>query len=163
MASQRSNRLVRVFIDASVLFAAALSARGYARDLLLAGFSDRLALWVSNFVIEEGERNLAAKAPAALTVFLEIRPLLSRNTSNPSTSLVRRAGTVVELKDAPVVAGAVRARASFLATYDRRHLLSHAEEIESAFGIAVVTPEAVLRAIGELGGHQEPGNGAAPK
>ena len=84
MASMPTSQLVRVFVGASVLFVAALSARGYARDLLLAGFRGRLMLWVSDVVMEETERNLAAKAPAALPYFLMLKPPLTQNIVSPA-------------------------------------------------------------------------------
>ena len=53
----------------------------------------------------------------------------------------------IVLKDAPIVAGAVHARAKFLATYDRKYLLTQASLIQDRFGITVGTPEALLAAI----------------
>jgi len=37
---------------------------------------------------------------------------------------VRQVAVDIVLKDAPIVAGAVHAKAKFLATYDRKHLLA---------------------------------------
>ena len=62
----------------------------------------------------------------------------------PSRTQVLRAAKVVDVKDAPIVAGAVRARATYLATYDRRHLLTKRAEIEAAFGIRTATPDGVM-------------------
>ena len=45
--------LPKAFIDSSVLIAASLSARGYARDLLKAGTAERLELYASLFVLDE--------------------------------------------------------------------------------------------------------------
>lgn len=136
----------RVFVDSSVLFAACLSPAGSARDLLLAGLRGDLLLPHSSLVLEETERNLAAKAPAGLPAFRQFRPQLELHLVNPTTAQVRRAAAVVESKDAPIVAGAIRARAKYLATYDRRHLLAHKEAIQRAFRIIVATPEEVLAA-----------------
>ena len=54
---------------------------------------------------------------------------------------------MVAVKDAPIVAAAVHAGAHYLATYDRRHLLSQAEQIRAHFRIATMTPDEVLRAV----------------
>ena len=67
-----------VFLDASALFSAALSATGASRELPHLGFLGKLRLVISPFVVEETRRNLALKAPAdlpALEVFLEAAPL----------------------------------------------------------------------------------------
>jgi predicted nucleic acid-binding protein len=148
MESTPSSGQTDVFFDASVLFAAAYSQRGSARDLLLAGLRGQATIWASEFVLEETERNLTAKAPAALPAFHLFRPTLTINLSQPSRSLVLRVARTVELKDAPVVAAAVAARARYLATYDRRHLLNHAAAIEAAFNVTVATPDDILTALG---------------
>lgn len=47
---------LKVFLDSSVLFAAALSLRGSARDLIRAAFRDRLRIVASLLVCLESER-----------------------------------------------------------------------------------------------------------
>lgn len=59
----------RVFIDSSVLFAAALSEHGPARQLLVKGLQGSFRLFLSDLVIEETKRNLLRKAPRALPFF----------------------------------------------------------------------------------------------
>ena len=51
--TQTQNHPPKVFIDSSVLIAAAISASGAARLLLTAGFLDQLTLAVSSDVFEE--------------------------------------------------------------------------------------------------------------
>src|SRR5215208_6632467 len=107
MASRRRTDPNSVFGDASVLFAAAYSARGFARDLVLAGAGEQLTLWVSAFVLDETYRNLSNKAPAALPAFSLLRQTLLAHLSKPSKSLILRVARVVDIKDAPIVAGAI--------------------------------------------------------
>jgi predicted nucleic acid-binding protein len=148
MGSRPLPRPSRIFIDTSVLFAAALSDTGFARDLILAGDRGRLDLILSAFVIEETRRNLAVKAPRALPFFETFLTLKLVQAIDPPAALVRQVAVDIVLKDAPIVAGAVHAGAKFLATYDRKHLLAQAALIQDRFGIAVGTPEAVLATIG---------------
>ena len=155
MTSRQPRDLARVFGDSSVLFAASLSATGRARDLVLAALRQDVAFFLSDLVLEETERNLARKAPTARPAFAAFRQLLAGHIVNPTKTQVLRAAAVVELKDAPIVAGAVRARARYLATYDRRHLLSRRAEIEAAFGIVVATPDDILTAV-QRGGETRP-------
>jgi hypothetical protein len=108
MASSVRTDPTSVFADASVLFAAAYSTRGFARDLVLAGVRDEIILWVSAFVLDEADRNLAKTAPSALPAFGLLRQTLTTRSSRPSKALVLRVARTVELKDAAVVAGGDR-------------------------------------------------------
>jgi predicted nucleic acid-binding protein len=147
MASSPPPNPTKIFIDTSVLFAASLSATGFARDLIVAAARGELTLVLSSFVIAEARRNLDRKAPQALPFFDAFLALEVVHAVNPSPALVRQVATRVTFKDAPIVAGAVHARARFLATYDQKHLLAQADLIQAAFGVIVATPEAVLAAI----------------
>jgi predicted nucleic acid-binding protein len=135
----------RVFIDSSVLFAAALSSTGSARELIITAARGQIDLVFSRFVLDETERNLAAKAPRALPFFHTLRRLGIARTVDPSASLVRRVAKVVVTKDAPIVAGAINASAPFLASYDRKHLHAQAALIRARFGIDVAVPDDILR------------------
>jgi predicted nucleic acid-binding protein len=134
----------RVFLDSSVLYAAAFSATGPARRLLLSGFAGRITLLISDLVLEETKRNLAKNAPAALPFFAIIADLLSGETTRPTKADVLQAAQLVHLKDAPIVAAAAKGKADFLATHDVKHLLAHAQPIERAYGVTVLTPADVL-------------------
>jgi predicted nucleic acid-binding protein len=50
----------------------------------------------------------------------------------------------VHLKDAPIVAAAPKAKADYLATHDAKHLLNHAQAIDKAYGITVLSPAHLL-------------------
>lgn len=151
MTSVRKLRTARVFIDSSVFFAASLSATGNARRLILLGFRGTLKLYISPLVWEETERNLVRKAPEAVPVFQLWRDILPAHLVSPTKSLVLRVGEAILLKDAPIVAGAIEARAQYLATYDQKHLLSQSERIEADFGIIAATPDEVLTRISTPG------------
>lgn len=144
MVSSRTRQPRRVFIDSSVFIAAAISASGSARQLLILGLQREFLLSVSPLVLEETERNLSRKAPQALPAFRLLHAAMNLAIVEPSRTQVLRAARVVDVKDAPIVAGAVRARATYIATYDRRHLLTKRAEIEAAFGIRTATPDEVM-------------------
>lgn len=57
----------RLFIDSSVLFAAAYSSHGHARDLLLMAARKKVILVVSPLMLEETRRNLEESAPETVT------------------------------------------------------------------------------------------------
>lgn len=139
-----ASRPVSVFLDSSVLIAAAISSSGSARDLLNHGFRGEYELIISSDVIAECERNLQAKASAALPLFSAFLTLLP-NRSEPGKDQVIEAARFIEAKDAPIVAAAVAAGATYLVSYDRRHMLAQADVIHAQFRIIVTTPDEVLR------------------
>jgi len=55
--------VIRAFVEASVLFAAALSATGASRELLRESIRGNVELVISDMVIEEAKRNLILKRP----------------------------------------------------------------------------------------------------
>jgi predicted nucleic acid-binding protein len=139
-----SDALLRVFVDSSILMAGSLSAAGSARDLLLAGVRGEVVLLVSPLVLEETERNLYKKAPQGLSAFHEFRQLLEEHLVDPPKELVVEVAQHIEFKDAPIVAGAIRAQAPYLVSYDRRHLLKHADLIRQLYQIEAITPDILV-------------------
>jgi predicted nucleic acid-binding protein len=143
MASQNRS----VFLDSSVLIAAAISANGSARELINRGFQGDCTLSISSDVIEECTRNLTNKAPKAVPLFVTFTALLPHRIE-PTKAAVRSVAEIIEAKDAPIVAAAIAANATFIATYDRKHLLTKRTEIGEGFGITVATPDEILSTIG---------------
>lgn len=135
---------LRVFLDASVLCAAAPSALGSARGLDPAAFRNSVRLLASQLVLLETQRNLAAKAPRALPDFLEIRASGIVHLVEPAPELVHQVARSIVVKDAPIVAGAIAERAVFLATYDRKHRPRRAPTIFVEYRITVALPEQIL-------------------
>jgi predicted nucleic acid-binding protein len=133
-------------VDSSVLLAAAISPFGASRDLIVSTLVEgRFQLSVSSLVLQETSRNLAQKSPDALPYFDLLEQFLTPYQVFPSKELIESVAQNVELKDAPIVAGAVVADADFLATFDRRHLLVRADLIRDRFGVTVATPAEILK------------------
>ncbi|MHB8645293.1 MAG: PIN domain-containing protein [Thermomicrobiales bacterium] len=142
MASQTH----RVFLDSSVLIAAAISTRGSARDLLYRGLYGDIRLIISPLVLRESERNIRAKVPHVLDAFAVLAEVLTDRVT-PTQAAVEQVAEIIELKDAAIVAAAMAAQAEYLATYDRKHLLAKRAEIAETFGIVVATPDEIIAAI----------------
>jgi predicted nucleic acid-binding protein len=136
----------KVFVDSSVLIAAAISPTGSARALILRGIEGSLSLFLSALVLDETQRNLAKKAPAALPAFAVFREALVAQLAEPPRELVLAVSQRIELKDAPIVAAALHAHVDYLATFDRAHLLDLHELIRAAYGLSVVTPDQLMAA-----------------
>jgi putative PIN family toxin of toxin-antitoxin system len=67
---------IRVFFDTSVLFAAAYSATGAARDLIKLALDEKLQIIVSEDVLEEVKRNLLKKVPEKIITFQQLIELI---------------------------------------------------------------------------------------
>ena len=133
-----------VFLDSSVLYAAAFSPTGPARQLILKGLEGSVALAISDLVLEETKRNLKKNAPLALPYFTILADLFSPFIIRPTKAEVLKAAQIVHLKDAPIVAAAAKGKAAYLATHDVKHRLNHAQAIEEAYGITVIAPAELL-------------------
>src|SRR5215207_3345526 len=88
----------KVFFDSSVLFAAAFSERGSARDLLLVSLRGERGLALSSLVLAETQRNLARKAPDKLLAFARLRPVLESFVTDPPAELVQHVAAHIEAK-----------------------------------------------------------------
>jgi predicted nucleic acid-binding protein len=144
-----STRIVpRVVLDSSVLFAAAYSTKGSAHDLLLAEIQGQVNLVLSQYVLQETERNLLRRVPHVHPAFLVFRDDLPYQLSDPPEPLIADTALIIVAKDAPIVAAARAVQAPWVASYDRKDLLSKRQEILDAFGITVATPGEILTTLG---------------
>lgn len=137
-------KVSKVFIDSSVLIAAAISPTGSARELITKALRSKIQVVISDLVIEETQRNLTEKVPKALPSLQLFLEALNPEVVTPTKSLVGRVAKMVEAKDAPIVAGAVIAEADYLVSFDRKHLLQYKQEIKENFKIKVVTPDELI-------------------
>ena len=139
--------MIRVFLDASVIFAAAYSQTGAARELFRQATRDQVKLVVNQDVLDEAERNLATKVPqgkALLRVLLAvIDPELA---PDPPAELIAQVSQYVVDKDVPVVAGAMAAQVDYLVTFDRKHLIDPVEVTQQS-GLRIVLPEVVVQQV----------------
>ncbi len=136
--------MIRVFLNASVLFSASYSKTGSSRDLLREAIRGNLKIVVSQHVLEEAERNLAQKAPEALPAFRELLTLVATEIAEkPTLEELKRAATYIDLKDAPILAAAVKAKVDYLVTWDRKHFIDDPKVAEKS-GLMVLTPDKLM-------------------
>src|SRR5436190_2345008 len=118
----------RVFVDASVLFAASYSATGSARDLITLGAAGNVLLVISQEALEEVERNLPNDVPETVELFNAfVAVAFSHIVTDLTKEEILAAATYTALKDAPIVAAAIKSQATYLVTYDKKHLLGKPE------------------------------------
>lgn len=138
----------KVFVDSSVLFSAVISFKGYARDLIRYGIAGRVQLVTSNYVLAEVAKNLTDKQPKAAYILDQIVKTAGWLIIDATREEVWAAAEYTVLKDAPVVAAAVKAECEYLVTFDRKHLLNPSE-VAKRSGLIIAMPEIVARKLFE--------------
>ena len=123
-SSQRTaQRRPRVFVDADVLFAGAVSPSEAGASLVVLRLAEitLIEALTSEQVIIEAERNLAAKLPQKLP---EFRLLVSRCLQvvpDPSPEDLTSYAGAAHDKDLSILVAAVRERCPWLVTFNVRH------------------------------------------
>jgi len=149
--------MIRVFMDASVFFAALYSSQGAARDLIRLAFEEKVRLIVSQDILDEVARNILKKAPHMATLYdLLLTTMDLEIVDAPPQDIVEQAVEYVTEKDAHVIAAALEAKPDYLVTYDQKHLLGRPEVAERS-GLKIVTPDVVVRTIQGMGNPNPPG------
>ena len=140
---------MRIFIDTSVLFSAIFSSNGYARDLLHLAGEGKVTLVLSRDVLKETERNLLKKSPGKIPLFTTLIAVLEPEIIEDLTAQeVAVAAEYTALKDAPIVAAAIKSRVDYLVTFDHKDLLGPPQVAEKS-GLKIVRPETVIRQLGD--------------
>ena len=144
--------MLRIFLDASVLFSAAYSSTGSSRALIREAIRGNLTLVVSPEVLEETKRNLEKKAPHVLDSYIALLSLLKPEiVETPSQEDVWEAEEYVHSKDAFIIAAAKKAKPDYLTTWDREHLLK-VSEVAKESGLIIITPDELMAVIRERSG-----------
>jgi uncharacterized protein len=109
----------RVFLDANILFSAAITPEGRARAIFeLAG--EHATLLATDYAVEEARRNLERKYPSRLTELETLLEVVAILDAPPLQLVEELAPLVPDAADAPVLAGAVSGGADMLVTGNER-------------------------------------------
>lgn len=143
--------MIRAFLDANVLFTAARSETGAGRGIVqLARVLPGIDLLMTEYALNEAERNLHKKSPQSLPEFQSLKSTVNV-CQKPSAELelrVSEAAPLVPRKDLPILAGAVHAEVDWLVTYDEDHFGGlYGKEIH---GVLVLEPRHALSLIRHL-------------
>jgi predicted nucleic acid-binding protein len=112
---------VRIFLDANILFSAAHSPEGGARELFRLAAAGRCALFSSPHAMLEARRNLAVKSETGSS-HLEGLVVSVRLVPDAGPKLVSRARSFgLPENDGPILAAAIAAGVDLLVTGDRKH------------------------------------------
>jgi hypothetical protein len=142
----------RVFVDADVLFAGAAAPSQHGASLVVLRMAEITLIdaVASLQVVEEAERNLAEKLPAALPAFRMIVSRCLRLVPVPQPSDWVSCAGLADEKDVPILAAAVREQCSWLVTSNGRHFRPGHPEV------TVVTPGQLILRVRDLLAHLIP-------
>ncbi len=142
--------MTRVFADATVLVAGAGSRTGASRAVLTMAEIGLYRLVVSRQVLDETERNLRKKLPAALPVFAELMAAIGPEiVPDPSSEEVVHWESVIDPKDAPILAAAVTAAPDRFLTLDVKDFIKPVQVAEES-GLRIETPAEFVQAVRTL-------------
>jgi len=140
---------IKVFIDTNVLIAGVASVTGASAAVLDLCEAEILQMVVSRQVLVEADRNFSAKLPGLVDQFRQfIRNLAPLMVEDPPAKAVEKAASLVDRKDAAILAAAMQAEADYLITLDKRHFLKR--EVRNNVPLVVCTPAEFLRTFERL-------------
>jgi putative PIN family toxin of toxin-antitoxin system len=122
---RKRTQKIKVFIDTNVLIAGVNSVTGASATILDLCEARVLQMVVSRQVLIEADRNFVAKFPQLVGRFRQfmhnLAPLM---VEDPTPESMEKAATIIDRKDAPILAAAENANVDFLITLVKRHFLN---------------------------------------
>ena len=133
---------MKLFLDANVIFSAAHREEGRSQDLVALARAGQCELLASKHAIEEARRNLELKSAGFERRLAKTLAQVTIVAEAPAALVEWARAQGLPLKDAPILAAAVSAKADLLVTGDSRdfgHLFGQVLR-----GTRVITPAAAL-------------------
>jgi predicted nucleic acid-binding protein len=138
--------MIRAFIDTNVLFSACYSTKGASCEIIRAALRGHIRLVISPLVREEATRNLSQKVPQAIPLLTQFLDAIPFEVVRPTKREVLAAAVYTELKDAPIIAAAIKAQVDYLVSLDRRHLVD-VVVVRQRSGLTIVLPDQLLTSL----------------
>ena len=133
---------MKLYLDANVIFSAAHREEGRAQDLVALARGGHCELLTSTHALEEARRNLQLKSSGFERRLMEALVQVTVVVEAPAALVDWAQEQGLPLKDAPILAAAVHAKADLLVTGDTRdfgHLFG-----TTLRGTRVVTPASAI-------------------
>lgn len=127
--------MIRVFLDANVLFTAAHDRSGKAALVIELGIRGHWGLATSGYALEEARRNLKIKFPGSLSTLEAFLPAMKIVSSGEGTNCP----VPLPEKDRPILEAAIRCKATHLLTGDRKHFGPFMDTPEVTSGVITQT------------------------
>ena len=118
--------MIKAFLDANILFAAAYSSTGGSFYIFELAKKDKIKVFTSRLAVKEAEKNLRDKASEeALDRFYNFMSEIDIKFVEANRDLAKSEfSRITGEKDAPIFAAALKSGAVFLITLDKKHLLN---------------------------------------
>jgi putative PIN family toxin of toxin-antitoxin system len=141
---KKPTQRIKVFVDTNVLIAGVASVTGASAAVLDLCEAEILQMVVSRQVLVEADRNFSAKLPNLVIQFRRfIQNLAPLMVEDPPAKAIEKAASLVDRKDAAILAAATEAEADYLITLDKKHFLKR--EVRNNTPLIVCTPAEFLR------------------
>lgn len=117
---RNTQKLFKVFLDTSVLLSGLNSPFGASGFIISLFKLEKIIIVISPEVVSEAERTIKAKFPLLkipLFDFLTAKPLITRRLTLKE---IKSAYKIINSEDAPILAGAIKAKVDFLITLDKK-------------------------------------------
>ena len=138
----------RIFTDSSVLIAGAGSRSGASRAVLTLAEIGLFKLILCRQILDECDRNLRKKLPAALPIFAQLLAAINPEIApDPPQAECVRWESIIEAKDAPILAAAVLARPDRLLSLNTKDFTP---QVAAQSGLIIQTPGEFIQEIRSL-------------
>ena len=130
----------RVFLDASVIVAAALSPSGGSFRCLHEAPLQGWQCLTSSYAMNEAYGALQRKRPDRVGILVELVGMSRMKIVRDANSReVEQASLVIDHKDAPILAASLKSRSTILLTLDQEHLFDP-QLVRARLPIGMLTP-----------------------
>jgi hypothetical protein len=140
---------IKIFLDTSVIIAAILSPTGGSFRLIRESILKDYILLISDYVLDECIRTLKIKFPTKLNTLTSF--LTNYNfqiLKDPTEKEVEKLIKIINFRDAPVLGGALKHKAEYLITLDKKDFLNpKVLEFVKKKNLLVLTPKEFLERI----------------
>lgn len=145
-----ADRKERLFLDASVLVAGAISPSGGSGYILLLGEMRSVEILVCEQVLTETRRVLEKKAARALPEFERvIQAVKPQVCPEPTIDEVMRCRGLIHPDDAPILAAAMKVKPDALITLNTHHFIDNPTVSEES-GLRIETPGMYLTRLRQM-------------
>lgn len=135
----------RIFLDSSVLIAACASSNGASHAIIVMAEIGLFQVLISEQIIQECDRNLNKKLPTVVSIFKQILTAINPEIlPHPTPSDVIQWKAIIEAKDAPILAAAVKAKVDRLLTLNTKDFTP---TVANQAGLVIQTPSQFIQEV----------------
>ena len=130
-----------LFLDSSVLISALNSPIGASAKILNLAKEQKITLIISPYIIDETKRVIQKKLPKLKAPLIELeKENLLKISKDPNIPKVKSALKIIkDPKDAPILAAAIKSKATFLITLDKKDFIDD-KNVAKKSKLKILTP-----------------------